>query len=307
MLSPAPCLLFPVALPSPVPSPAALCAPLLPLVHIAYLVPSVRLPPRALYSSLLPARFAASHSPVLPPSLPPSGRGARPLHRRSTQPVLPPPVVRHWVGRCAPPLSLPALFFALRTTPPYLYLQMVDSFGPRRWGLPAVAGGCGWSRCPQNRILSHVAKDMAYSPFVAVGIWSFLGLFGPFARHIMELEGRKELVDTGKSSLTWHLPNVSLCLDVLNVIQGFFGPKPAVCGPRLQFLKLRSATCESRFSPPLLIFLSTLGVIVLQSLQYHPPNIHLNPKQRVLTLAHFARAACLLLACCLLACCLLAA
>ena len=34
-------------------------------------------------------------------------------------------------------------------------------------------GGCGWSRCPRNRILSHVAKDMAYSWFVAVGIWSF--------------------------------------------------------------------------------------------------------------------------------------
>ena len=37
----------------------------------------------------------------------------------------------------------------------------------------------------------------------------------------MELEGRKELADTGKSSHTI----VSLCLAVLNVFQGFFWPK----------------------------------------------------------------------------------
>ena len=37
-----------------------------------------------------------------------------------------------------------------------------------------------------------------------------MGLFGPFPGHIMELEGRKELVDTGKSSSTWSLPTVSL-------------------------------------------------------------------------------------------------
>ena len=37
----------------------------------------------------------------------------------------------------------------------------------------------------------------------------------------MELEGRKELVDTEKSSRT----TISLCLAVLNVFQGFFRPK----------------------------------------------------------------------------------
>ena len=41
----------------------------------------------------------------------------------------------------------------------------------------------------------------------------------------MELEGRKELVETGKSSRTWSVPTVSLRLAVLNVFQGFFGPK----------------------------------------------------------------------------------
>ena len=58
----------------------------------------------------------------------------------------------------------------------------------------------------------------------------------------MELEGRKELVDMGKSSCTWSVRTVSLRLAVLNRFQGFFGPKMAVFGPKLQFLKLRSAT-----------------------------------------------------------------
>ena len=43
----------------------------------------------------------------------------------------------------------------------------------------------------------------------------------------MELEGRKELVDTGKSSRTCSVPAVSLRLAVLNVFQGFFSPKLA--------------------------------------------------------------------------------
>ena len=37
----------------------------------------------------------------------------------------------------------------------------------------------------------------------------------------MELEGRKEFVDRGKSSHTWSVPTVSLRLAVLNVFQGF--------------------------------------------------------------------------------------
>ena len=47
---------------------------------------------------------------------------------------------------------------------------------------PQKVGGCGWSRCPRNRVLSHVAKDMGYSWFVAVAshlhkIWGFWGPF----------------------------------------------------------------------------------------------------------------------------------
>ena len=158
-------------------------------------------------------------------------------------------------------------------------------------------GGSGWNRCPRNRILSHVAKDMAYSWFVALGIWSFWGLFGPFRGHIMELESRKELVDTGKSSRTCSVPAVSLRLAVLNVFQGFFGPKMAVFGPKLQFLKLRSATCESRSWPPPLSFWLKLCVIVLHTHRYHPPKFQPNLKHhdRILVFTHFARAACLLL------------
>ena len=123
----------------------------------------------------------------------------------------------------------------------------------------------------------------------------------------MELEGRKELVDTGQSSRTWSVPTVCLRLAVLNVLQGFFGPKMAVFGPKLQFLKLRSATCESRSRPPSsLSFLLKLCVIVLHTHRYHPPKFHPNLKHHdgVLIFTHFARAA----ACCLLlllaaACC----
>ena len=113
----------------------------------------------------------------------------------------------------------------------------------------------------------------------------------------MELEGRKELVDTGKSSGTWSVPTVSLRLAVLNVFQGFFGPKMAVFGPKLQFLKLRSATCESCSRPPPLSFLLKLCVIVLHTHRYHAPKFEPNPKHhgRVLIFTHFARAACCLL------------
>ena len=121
----------------------------------------------------------------------------------------------------------------------------------------------------------------------------------------MELEGGKELVDMGKSSRTWSVPTLSLRLAVLNVFQGFFGPKMAVFGPKLQFLKLRSATCDTRSRPPPLSFLLKLCVIVLHTHRYHAPKFQLNPKHHdgILIFPHFARAAaCLLLAAC---CCLL--
>ena len=113
----------------------------------------------------------------------------------------------------------------------------------------------------------------------------------------MELEGRKELVDTRKSSRRCSVPTVSLRSAVLSVFQGFFGPKMAVFGPKLQFLKLRSATCESRSRPPLLSFFVKLCVIVLHTHRYHPPKFQPNLKHhdRVLIFTHFARVACCLL------------
>ena len=158
----------------------------------------------------------------------------------------------------------------------------------------------------QNGLISPVgAPQMVEDEVWKNGFWMSAfgasgGLFGPFPGHIMELEGHKELVDTGKSRRTWSVPTVSLRLAVLNVFQGFFGPKMAVFGPKLQFLKPRSATCESRSRPPPLSFLLKLCVIVLHTHRYHPPKFHPNPKHHdgVLILAHFARAACCLLLAC---------
>ena len=112
----------------------------------------------------------------------------------------------------------------------------------------------------------------------------------------MASEGRRELVDMGKSSRTWSVPTLSLRLAVVNVFQGFFGPKMAVFGPKLQFLKLRSATCESRSWPPPLSFLLNFCVIVLHTHRYHPPKFQPNPKHHdgVVIFTHFA--ACLLAA-----------
>ena len=119
----------------------------------------------------------------------------------------------------------------------------------------------------------------------------------------MESEGRKELVDMGKSSHMCSVPTVYLRLAVLNVFSGFFRPKMAGFGPKLQFLKLRSATSESRSRPPPLSFLLKLCVIVLHTHRYHPPKFQLNLKHHDgnLIFPHFARAACCLLlaaACC---------
>ena len=118
----------------------------------------------------------------------------------------------------------------------------------------------------------------------------------------MELEGCKERIDMGKSSRTCSVPNVPLRFAVLNVFRGFFCSKMAAFGPKLQFLKLKSTTCESRFRPPPLSFLLKRYVIVLHTHKYHPPKFQPNPKHRDgnLIFPHFARAATCLLACLLL-------
>ena len=57
-------------------------------------------------------------------------------------------------------------------------------------------------------------------------------------------------------------------------VLGLFWPKNGCFGPKLQFLKLRSATCESRSRPPPLSFLLKLCVIVLHTHRYHPPKFY---------------------------------
>ena len=80
----------------------------------------------------------------------------------------------------------------------------------------------------------------------------------------------------------------------------------AVFGPKLQFLKPRSATCNNCSGSPPLGFLLKLCVVVPHTHRYHPPKFQPNPKdqEECLIFTYFARAAACLL---LVACCLLAA
>ena len=77
------------------------------------------------------------------------------------------------------------------------YVPSESHFEPcsQRYGLFLVRGCC----------------QPVYTKFGAFG-----ALLGPFPGHMVELEGRKELVDTGKSSRTYNVPTLSLRLAVLN-------------------------------------------------------------------------------------------
>ena len=72
-------------------------------------------------------------------------------------------------------------------------------------------GGCGWTRCPWNSDLSHVAQDTARAWFRDVAahcadFGPFWRLFGPFLGHIVELKCTIGLLDKAKSSCTLDLP-----------------------------------------------------------------------------------------------------
>ena len=82
----------------------------------------------------------------------------------------------------------------------------VSSGNSEAWA-PQKVGGCGWTRCPRNSFLSHVAQDTARSWFRGAGaqcaiFGAFWRLFGPFLGHIVELEGTKGPLVTRKSSRT---------------------------------------------------------------------------------------------------------
>ena len=98
-------------------------------------------------------------------------------------------------------------------------------------------GGCGRNRCPRNSVLSHIAQDTARAWFRGVGadcahFGAFWRLFGPFLGHIVELKGTRGLFDTLKSSRTWGVATVSLCLGVSPGYGGHFGRKMAAFGPK---------------------------------------------------------------------------
>ena len=116
-----------------------------------------------------------------------------------------------------------------------LGVSLGDSEGWKR----QKVGGCGWTRCPRNSLLSHVAQDTARAWFRGVGahcadFGAFWRLFGPFLGHIVELKGTRELFDTVKSSRTCSVAAVSLRLGVSPGFWGCFGRKMAVFGPKLR-------------------------------------------------------------------------
>ena len=113
------------------------------------------------------------------------------------------------------------------------------SLGDSEAWKPQKVGGCGWTRCPRNYVLSHVAQDMARAWFRGVDahcadFGDFWRLFGPFLGHIVELKGTRGLFDTVKSSRTCSVATVSLRLGVSPGFGGCFGRKMAVFGPKLR-------------------------------------------------------------------------
>ena len=124
---------------------------------------------------------------------------------------------------------------------------------------PQKVGGCGWTRCPRNSFLSHVAQDTARAWFRGVGthcadFGAFWRLFGPFLGHIVELKGTRRLFDTVKSSRTWGVATFPL---VWAFLPGF----GAVLGEKWLFLAQNCAdlgghlpTWHPRPGPPPLSF-----------------------------------------------------
>ena len=140
-----------------------------------------------------------------------------------------------------PPLAPTVRRLACPPAPPsdHWYGGLRVSLGDFEAWKPPKVGGCGWTRCPRNRILSHVAQDMACAWFRGVGahgadFGAFWRFFRPFLGHIVELKGTRGLSDTVKSSRMCSVATVSLRLGVLPGFEGYFGRKMAVFGPKLR-------------------------------------------------------------------------
>ena len=109
---------------------------------------------------------------------------------------------------------------------------------PKGWK-PQKVGGRGWTRCPRNSLLSHVAQDTARAWFRGDGaqcadFGAFWRLFGPLLGHIVELKGTRGVFDTAKSSRIWCVATISFRLGISPGFWGYFWRKMAVFGPKLR-------------------------------------------------------------------------
>ena len=134
-----------------------------------------------------------------------------------------------------PPLAPTVRGLGCSPAPPidHRYGGLGVSLGESQAWKPQKVGGCGWTRCPRNQILSHIAQDTARAWFRGVGahcadFGAFWRLFGPFLGHIVELKGTRGLFDTVKSSGTCSVATASLRLGVSPGFGGYFGRKMAV-------------------------------------------------------------------------------
>ena len=131
-----------------------------------------------------------------------------------------PPLAPTVHGLCCPP------------APPsdHWYGGQCGSMGDSEAWKPQNVGGCGWTRCPRNSFLSHVAQDTARAWFRGVGahcadFGAFWRLFGPFLGHIVQWKGTRGLLDTVKSSRTCCVATVSFRLGVSPGFGVYFGQK----------------------------------------------------------------------------------
>ena len=140
-----------------------------------------------------------------------------------------------------PPLAASVRGPGCPPAPPsdHWYGGLGGSLGDSAAWKPQKVGGCGWTRCPRNSDLSHVAQDTARAWFRGVcahcaDFGAFWRLFGHFLGHIVELKGTKGLFDTVKSSCMCSVATVSLHLGDLPGVWGYFGRKMDVFGPKLR-------------------------------------------------------------------------
>ena len=112
-------------------------------------------------------------------------------------------------------------------------------------------GGCGWTRCPRNRTLSHVAQDTARSWFRGAGahcadFGAFWRLFGAFSRTYRGVRGHQRSLRHEKVKphvkCSSRLPSFG-CFEPL---LGLFWRKMAVFGPKLR----RFGRAPPNLAPP---------------------------------------------------------